>query len=175
MRIAVVSALLVATAACSNGADVAGDPSATAPSATATPATPTATPGVLDEVVVEFDGARVTAEVADTAEERRRGLMGREELAPDAGMLFLFEGPSSGGFWMKDTLVPLSIAFLRSVDGSRFRVVSILEMEPCEADPCPTYDPETTYDAALEVDQGWFAEAGVEVGAEARVIEASSG
>lgn len=174
MRIAVVSAILVAAAACSNGADVAEDTVATAPSATAAPARPTPAPGVSDEVAVEFDGACVTAEVADTAEERRRGLMGREELAPDAGMLFLFEGPSSGGFWMKDTLIPLSIAFLRSIDGSRFRVVSILEMEPCEADPCPTYDPETTYDAALEVNQGWFAEAGVEVGAEASVTGASS-
>lgn len=168
MRVAVVMLLLGLGVACAGGPPEAGP----SPSPTATASTPA--PGPPDEVAVDFGEARVTAEVADGPEERRQGLMGRTSLEADAGMLFLFEGPTSGGFWMKDTLIPLSIAFLRSTEDSIFRVVAILDMEPCEADPCPTYDPETSYDAALEVNQGWFAEAGIEVGDEATVTDAGS-
>lgn len=168
MRVAVVTLLLGLGAACAGGPPEAG------PSPSPTPTASTPAPGPPDEVAVDFGEARVAAEVADSPEERRQGLMGRTSLEANAGMLFLFEGPTSGGFWMKDTLIPLSIAFLRSAEGSTFRVVAILDMEPCEADPCPTYDPETSYDAALEVNQGWFAEAGIEVGDEATVTGAGS-
>lgn len=164
MRVAVVTVLLGLTVAC------AGETEVTGPSPAAT-RTASPSPGA---VTVDFGGARVTAEVADTPEERRRGLMGRTSLEADAGMLFLFEESTSGGFWMKDTVIPLSIAFMRSVEGAGFRVVAILEMEPCEADPCPTYEPGTSYDAALEVNQGWFAEAGVGVGDEATVADAKT-
>lgn len=173
MRIAVVTVLLALTVAC------AGETEVTAPSPAATRTaspSPASTPvgGVRDSVTVDFGDARVTAEVADTPEERRRGLMGRTSLEADTGMLFLFEESTSGGFWMKDTLIPLSIAFMRSAEGAGFRVVAILEMEPCEADPCPTYEPGTSYDAALEVNQGWFAETGVGVGDEATVADAKA-
>jgi uncharacterized protein len=75
----------------------------------------------------------------------------------DAGMLFLFPAEHSGGFWMKNTLIPLSIAFV-DADG---RIVRILDMEPCRADPCPIYDPSVAYRSALEVNRGAFAEWGV--------------
>ncbi len=103
---------------------------------------------------------RVDVELAETAEERRQGLSGRETLAADAGMLFLYSDEHRGGFWMKDTLIPLSIAFL-DAGGA---ILAILDMEPCAADPCPTYDPGVGYWSALEVNQGAFSEWGVEPG-----------
>jgi uncharacterized membrane protein (UPF0127 family) len=99
-------------------------------------------------------------EVADSDEERAHGLMHRESLPEDAGMIFVFAEEHSGGFWMKDTLIPLSIAF---ADGDG-RVLRILDMEPCEADPCRIYDPGVSYRSALEVNRGAFSEWGVEEG-----------
>ena len=138
-----------------------------------TPAPPTATPSP-DGVVVRFDGSReaeIRAELAVTAEEMQRGLMFREDIAPNAGMLFLYQLPDSDGFYMKNTLIPLSIAYMRSAGGRRYRVVAIRDMEPCprSVEDCPTYPPGAYYDAALEVNQGWFADAGVKVGTIATV------
>ena len=76
--------------------------------------------------------------------------MHREFLPDDAGMIFLFEEEIAGGFWMKNTLIPLSIAFV----AGNGEIVRILDMEPCEADPCEIYDPGVTYSSALEVNQG---------------------
>lgn len=95
--------------------------------------------------------------VADTPELRQRGLSGVEDLPREAGMLFLFPDDTSTGFWMKDTLIPLSIAFL-AADGT---VLEVLDMEPCEADPCPTYSPGVSYRAALEVNEGRFDDLGL--------------
>ena len=108
---------------------------------------------------------RVAVEVADTDEERARGLMERDELPEDEGMLFLYEDETSGGFWMKNTLIPLSIAFFDR-DG---KILRILDMEPCEADPCPAYDPQVSYRGALEVNKGAFARWGVSAGDRIRV------
>jgi uncharacterized membrane protein (UPF0127 family) len=102
----------------------------------------------------------LSVELADSTDERRRGLMERESLPADAGMVFLFEGDHEGGLWMKDTLIPLSAAFLDR-DG---RVLRILDMEPCEADPCPVYDPGVSYVAAVEANLGAFERLGVAVG-----------
>jgi uncharacterized membrane protein (UPF0127 family) len=113
------------------------------------------------ETTVTLDGgATIEAKVADQPDRRQQGLMHVPELPDGVGMLFLFEEPRTGGFWMKNTLVPLDIAYLR--DGE---VVSVMQMEPCEEDPCPTYDPGVEYDAAVEVAQGTLAEAGIEEGA----------
>ncbi|HXV32945.1 MAG TPA: DUF192 domain-containing protein [Gaiellaceae bacterium] len=102
----------------------------------------------------------VRVEIADDDQERQVGLMNRESLPADAGMIFLFDGDVSGGFWMKNTLIPLSIAFA-DADGT---ILSILDMEPCEADPCEVYDPGVSYRSALEVNQGAFADWGVAEG-----------
>jgi uncharacterized membrane protein (UPF0127 family) len=75
-------------------------------------------------------------------------------------MAFLFDGSTSEVFWMKDTLIPLSIAFW---DG-RGRIVAIMDMAPCRADPCPTYGPGVPYAGAVEVNEGFFRQHGVEVG-----------
>ncbi|HVL81267.1 MAG TPA: DUF192 domain-containing protein [Actinomycetota bacterium] len=120
-------------------------------------------------VAVAFDGdACVLAEVVADTPSRQRGLMHREELGADAGMLFLFPETRGGGFWMKNTLIPLSIAFM-SREGDRLEVLAILDMEPCKEDPCPTYDAGVQYDAALEVNVGWFGRAGVREGSVAEI------
>ena len=118
---------------------------------------------------IRTDGGvvEVVVEVADDDDERNVGLMNRERLDPDAGMVFLWDEPLHATFWMKDTLIPLSIAFW----DDRNEIVSILDMEPCAADPCPSYDPGTEFEGALEVNQGFFEEHGVEVGDTVELIE----
>lgn len=118
-------------------------------------------------VSVETPSGEVSlaVEVADRAAERRKGLSGRSSLGERSGMLFLYGEETRGGFWMKDTLIPLSIAFL---DGAG-RVLAILDMEPCGRDPCPVYEPGLAYRAALEVARGTFARLGVDVGDTVRV------
>ena len=66
------------------------------------------------------------------------------------GMLFVFEQDTSGGFWMKNTLIPLDIAFF-AVDGT---FVDGFEMQPCTTDECPTYTPSGAYRYALELPLG---------------------
>ena len=88
--------------------------------------------------------------VADTSELRRQGLMGIEDLGDLDGMLFVFDRDSSGGFWMKDTLLPLDIAFFDVAGG----FVDGFAMEPCTTAQCPTYRPNGEYRYALEVPEG---------------------
>lgn len=106
------------------------------------------------------DAVTVPVYDAFTPDSRARGLMGRSHLPAGAGMVFRFPGDRRGGFWMKDTLIPLSIAFF-DADGT---VVRVLDMPPCEADPCPTFEPQRTYRGALEVNQGFFEDLGVTAG-----------
>lgn len=109
---------------------------------------------------------RVNVEIVDTPEARERGLMGRTSLDDDAGMLFVWDADASSAFWMKDTLIPLSVAFI-AADGT---VLRILDMDPCRADPCPVYDPRTSYRMALEAKQGAFAKWSVAPGDHARLV-----
>jgi uncharacterized membrane protein (UPF0127 family) len=102
----------------------------------------------------------VRLEVAADPASRARGLMGRTEVPPGRGMVFLYPDDVRESFWMKDTLVPLSIAFV-AADG---RVVSVAEMTPCRADPCPTYAPAGPYRYAVELRAGAFPAAGVGAG-----------
>jgi uncharacterized membrane protein (UPF0127 family) len=105
--------------------------------------------------------ATLNVTIADTGALRERGLMGRTDLAPDSGMVFLWGSePTTSTFWMKDTLIPLSIAFW---DAKR-RIVAIREMVPCTADPCPTYGAPVPYVGAAEANAGWFQKQGVKVG-----------
>jgi uncharacterized membrane protein (UPF0127 family) len=103
----------------------------------------------------------VRLEVAATPAARQRGLMGRQRVPSGTGMVFLYPGDTTEAFWMKDTLVPLSIAFV-AADG---RVVAVREMVPCRADPCPLYAPGRPYRYAVELAGGAFAAAGVGPGA----------
>jgi hypothetical protein len=111
---------------------------------------------------------QVDVSIAETRETKARGLMGVEEMDPDTGMVFLQDEPARISFWMKDTLIPLSIAFW----GPDQRIATILDMEPCRTSTCPTYDPEIEWVGALEVNQGFFAEHGIEEGAPVRLERA---
>ncbi|MBA2642540.1 MAG: DUF192 domain-containing protein [Actinobacteria bacterium] len=93
-----------------------------------------------------LDGVPFKPELALTSAARSRGLMNRRP-APADGMLFVFRTPTSGGFWMKNTLVPLTIGFFNR-DGERVRRLS---MVPCRADPCRIYEPGKLYRFALEL------------------------
>ena len=95
---------------------------------------------------LRLDGVSFRPELALTAGERSRGLMSRRPVPRD-GMLFVFPRATSGGFWMKNTLVPLKIVFY----DSRGKAVRTMTMTPCRADPCRIYDPERQYRFALEV------------------------
>ncbi len=99
----------------------------------------------------------VRVEIADTPAETQRGLMGRTSLAEDAGMLFVFEQEEQLSFWMKNTLIPLSVAF---INGERL-IVDIQDMQPLDETPHLSAEP-ARY--ALEVNQGFFEERGVMVG-----------
>jgi uncharacterized protein len=98
--------------------------------------------------------------VADDDAERAKGLMGVTRLPSSEGMAFLFDGPSIESFWMKDTLIPLSVAFVDARGG----IVTIREMEPCRSDPCPTYGSVAPYVMAIEANRGWFEDNGVRIG-----------
>ena len=107
----------------------------------------------------------IDVEIADTDELRAFGLMYKRRLAADRGMAFLYNSPSSGGYWMKNTLIPLSIAFF---DASGV-ILRIMDMEPCtprqdRTEGCPSYDPETSYMGALEVNLGAFDDWGINEG-----------
>jgi uncharacterized protein len=99
----------------------------------------------------------VPVEIAATDTERERGLMGRTALAEDAGMLFVFDREQQLSFWMKDTLIPLSIAYINESG----RIVDIQDMQPLDETPHPSTEP-AKY--ALEVNQDFFNEHGIEVG-----------
>jgi uncharacterized membrane protein (UPF0127 family) len=93
-----------------------------------------------------LDGTTIRPELALTGAQRSVGLMHRKK-APADGMLFVFPTPTSGGFWMKNTLVPLKIVFFDSL-GRRVRT---MRMTPCRVESCPIYDPGRSYRFALEL------------------------
>ena len=129
-----------------------------------TPATTTTTtePGEPDTTVAITNslGERVPVhvEIADTPDEQTRGLMGRTELAEDAGMLFVFDREVQLPFTMENTLIPLSIAFI----DTQGRIVDIQDMQPL--DETTPYSSAEPYRYALEVNQGFFEARGIEVG-----------
>jgi uncharacterized membrane protein (UPF0127 family) len=110
--------------------------------------------------LIEREGERVAViktEIAKTQEERNQGLMHRKSLPDGEGMLFVFERDQIMSFWMKNTLIPLSIAFIAS-DG---RILEIKNMYPNDQNSVLS---SRSARYALEVPQGWFARAGVVIG-----------
>jgi uncharacterized membrane protein (UPF0127 family) len=106
--------------------------------------------------------APLVARVADSPEERTKGLMGVRGLAPRRGMIFIFDRREPVAFWMYRTPVPLSLVF---VDGRR--VVGVQEMPPCgelQANRCPQYSSPSAVTHAVEAPAGFFTSAGVSVG-----------
>ena len=111
----------------------------------------------LETAEIDLGGRTFTVEIARTPQERARGLMDRKELAPEQGMLFIFEYDQKLSFWMKDTYIPLSIAFI-TVDKV---IVDIQDMEPLSN---VSHIPAESYRYALEVNKGYFQENGIAVG-----------
>lgn len=103
---------------------------------------------------------RLAVKVAATPEQRSHGLMEVPDVPDGTGMWFVYDEDHSGGFWMKNTLVPLDIAYV-DADG---RIVDIEHMVPCTADPCPTYPPDGPYRDTLEVPAGWYGAQDIAVG-----------
>ena len=104
------------------------------------------------------DTHRFTVEVARTPEQQARGLMERQSLAPDKGMVFPYEPPQAVAFWMKNTLIPLDIIFI----GADGRIINIAEnTTPYSLEPVPSAGPAL---AVLEIGGGLSAELGIEPG-----------
>ncbi|TVP76837.1 MAG: DUF192 domain-containing protein [Gemmatimonadales bacterium] len=105
----------------------------------------------------------VLAEVADTPELREEGLMFRTELPDGEGMFFIFEQEETLSFWMRNTFIPLDIAFLDET----MEIVDIQALEPEDEEMTESNAPARF---ALEVRQGWFQEQGIEVGDQVRIV-----
>ena len=119
-----------------------------------------------DEEAYESDNVCIKdncfeVEVVKTPKDRERGLMFRESLDNNAGMLFIFEQSGNYPFWMKNTLIPLDIIWI----DEKKEVVFIGEnIQPCIADPCPSYNPSALVLYVLEINAGKAEEIGLEVG-----------
>jgi uncharacterized membrane protein (UPF0127 family) len=113
-------------------------------------------------LVVETDDGpvEIAVEIAETPEEQAQGVIGRDGLPEDGGMVFSNPEPTPVGFTMDGVTFPLSLA----VWGPKGRILSIIDMEPCPEGGCPGYDPGAPWTGAVEVNQGYFEEYGVAVG-----------
>lgn len=119
--------------------------------------------------VVYFDnGASFDVELAKTPEEHGRGLMHRESMPDNHGMLFIFDDESTKTFWMKNTLIPLDMVFL---DGNMVVVEVKSGVQPCVADPCPTYPSEKPAKYVLELNSGVAEKNGIRAGIKANLRE----
>jgi len=143
----------VVIASCGGDGPAAPITTITAPVTTVTaPATVDDPLAAFEVIEVTVGGAAWSVALADTPALRSRGLMGVVDLGGLDGMLFSWPEDTAGGFWMRDTLIPLDIAFF-GADGS---LVDLLSMVPCPEDPCPSYRPSGPYRFALETPAGGF-------------------
>ncbi|MDQ7744465.1 DUF192 domain-containing protein [Hydrogenophaga pseudoflava] len=112
----------------------------------------------LPKVTLKAGMHLIQAQVASTPEQRATGLMFRSEMPANEGMLFVFEEPAGQCFWMKNTLLPLTAAFVAD-DGT---IVNLADMKPKSLDSHCSAKP-VRY--VLEMHQGWFAKRGLQAGA----------
>lgn len=126
--------------------------------------TPEQEPGQHLPITAEatIEGQVIQLEVAETQQQQQMGLMHRPPLPDDRGMLFPFEPARPVRFWMKNTPSPLDMVFLHEGEVKAI----VVDVPPCEADPCPTYGPTTPtlIDQVIELRSGRAAELGLEVG-----------
>ena len=101
----------------------------------------------------------LSVEIADTPDERAQGLMKRTSLEPNAGMLFVYPDEGRRSFWMKDTLIPLTVAFVNQSGA----IVDLKQMQPLNLTPVPS---STAAMYAIEMEQGWFAQHNIGIGAQ---------
>ena len=122
------------------------------------PATGQAQPR-LKTIKLYLGAAELTVEIADENLERMAGMMHRTTMPKNEGMLFVFPKQHQTGFWMKNTTVPLSIAYIAPAS----RVIEIHDLQPGNTKPAESRSARVQY--ALEVNQGWFAKNGIKPGA----------
>lgn len=113
------------------------------------------------------DGATIRLELASTPEEHARGLMYRDALPVDSGMLFVFGQDGRLSFWMKDTFIPLDMIWLTAAGV----VVDVRTVQPCRIDPCPTYAALEAARAVLELNAGVAAAHGIKPGTTLKFLE----
>ncbi len=103
----------------------------------------------LDTKIIKAGGIEIEVEIADGTESRRTGLMNRKSMPQNHGMLFVFESDQKLSFWMKNTFIPLSIAYISS-DGE---IMEIHDMRPESLRPVESI---SSVRYALEMNKGWF-------------------
>ena len=118
----------------------------------------------LQTQVIRINQWEVTVETADTLESQEKGLMGRESLDENRGMLFVYDRDTKKSFWMKNTTIPLSIAYI-AADGT---IREIYDMEPLST---RTVDSRYSVRYALEVNQGAFERHGINAGDKVEFIK----
>jgi uncharacterized membrane protein (UPF0127 family) len=135
-------------------------------SATTPPAPAARSSAGLEQVPLTIESSgkthRFIVEVAETGEQQAQGLMHRQSLAPDRGMVFPRDPPGDASFWMKNTLIPLDIIFIRT-DGTIARIAE--NTVPMSLDPVPSLEP---VGAVLEIAGGRSAQLGIKAGDKVR-------
>lgn len=111
----------------------------------------------LPRIKLQAGMYQIDTQVAQTEAQRQTGLMFRKEMPQHEGMLFVFEQPATQCFWMKNTLLPLTAAFLAD-DGT---IVNLVDMKPQTTD---SHCSEKPVRFVLEMNQGWFAKKGLKAG-----------
>jgi len=112
---------------------------------------------------IEINGKILYVEIADNQEKREKGLMNRTYLPDSIGMLFIFDSSGIYGFWMKNTYIPLSIAFI----DENFIIVDILDLEPLNENPV---FPIKKFKYALEVNRNWFKKNNIKPGDKIKLL-----
>jgi len=112
------------------------------------------------------DGTRIKAEIVDTPEERAQGLMNRDKVEENEGMLFIFEGLGFYSFWMKNMKISIDILWL-SPEGKIVYIAS--EVPPCKKEPCPSYQPYQKAQYVLELTAGKAERENLKIGSDVKI------
>ena len=110
------------------------------------------------DYTIYINNNEIKVEIADSQLEQQQGLMNREYLEENSGMLFIFTEEQRKSFWMKNTLIPLDIIFI----GEDYLINDIYRVQPCKTDECELYSSTAKY--VLEVDKGYSEENNINVG-----------
>ena len=114
-----------------------------------------------ENIKIKIGNQIINAELANTPQKRERGLMFREKLAENEGMLFVFGTEGYHSFWMKNTLIPLDIIWINAEK----EIVDIKEnFQPCKVGPCESYVPKYPAKYVLEANAGWIKENQLKLG-----------
>ena len=150
------TALVAGTLSCSS-ADAGERDAAAVGGQAAEPGGAAAVAVAAELIPLRVGGIEIEVELADDADERQQGLMFRESLEENRGMLFVYPEQRTLGFWMQNTLIPLDIAYI----DREGRIVDIQQMEPQTTE---THNSAAPAMYALEMNQGWFEANGIRVG-----------